>query len=372
MTSKKIESIQLFRGIAVLMVIAFHFRQYLNGVYAQNDLGDRLFGLGEMGVDIFFVISGFIIVYSSKNALANTAFEFSIKRFFRLYPVYIITFAFLLVADYSTNHSNSDIIKSSFLIPNDYNFIGPWYGYSINLPAWTLTYEVLFYAVFAISISISHKYRSIISMFLLVSLCCLSQLYFRGFLQIDPITRDTVSYSAINNLVFTSNPIVYDFIFGVILGEAYIRYSERISAIAGMKPFLIITLMISAMIMFSGFNRGAGIERWGLMSFVLVGSLLFYERVSQLKCNSVLVYVGELSYSLYINHMIVKKLSGIYLKGAGIYHANGGITLFVILFGLTFVMSIITYHLIEKPSVRLGHAIAKTIMKRNASPSLSA
>lgn len=273
MTSKKIESIQLFRGIAVLMVIAFHFRQYLNGVYAQNDLGDRLFGLGEMGVDIFFVISGFIIVYSSKNALANTAFEFSIKRFFRLYPVYIITFAFLLVADYSTNHSNSDIIKSSFLIPNDYNFIGPWYGYSINLPAWTLTYEVLFYAVFAISISISHKYRSIISMFLLVSLCCLSQLYFRGFLQIDPITRDTVSYSAINNLVFTSNPIVYDFIFGVILGEAYIRYSERISAIAGMKPFLIITLMISAMIMFSGFNRGAGIERWGLMSFVLVGSL---------------------------------------------------------------------------------------------------
>ncbi|WP_063657792.1 acyltransferase family protein [Candidatus Arsenophonus triatominarum] len=67
MNNKKLDAIQFLRGISVLLVIAFHFRQYLNNVYLQVDIGDRLFGLGEVGVDIFFVISGFVIVYSSIN-----------------------------------------------------------------------------------------------------------------------------------------------------------------------------------------------------------------------------------------------------------------------------------------------------------------
>ncbi|HFS2043979.1 TPA: acyltransferase, partial [Escherichia coli] len=48
--TNKLDSIQVLRGIAVLLVIAFHFRVYLNGVYAQKDLGDILFGIGEVGV----------------------------------------------------------------------------------------------------------------------------------------------------------------------------------------------------------------------------------------------------------------------------------------------------------------------------------
>lgn len=76
--------------------------------------------------------------------------------------------------------------------------------------------------------------------------------------------------------------------------------------------------------------------------------------------------VGEMSYSLYINHMVVKKLAGIYLRDFGIYKGNGGATLFIILFILTFAMSYITYYLIEKPSVKLGHRIAERVrLKRS-------
>ncbi|WP_240725766.1 acyltransferase family protein [Escherichia sp. E4694] len=78
----KLDTIQVLRGIAVLLVIAFHFRIYLNGVYAQKDLGDILFRIGEVGVDIFFVISGFIITYSSINKDRNKPLEFAIKTFF--------------------------------------------------------------------------------------------------------------------------------------------------------------------------------------------------------------------------------------------------------------------------------------------------
>ncbi|EIR2665175.1 acyltransferase family protein [Escherichia coli] len=67
MAQLKLNSIQVMRGIAALMVVGFHYRTSLNGVYAQTNLGDLLFLNGAFGVDLFFIISGFIIVYSTKN-----------------------------------------------------------------------------------------------------------------------------------------------------------------------------------------------------------------------------------------------------------------------------------------------------------------
>ena len=55
--NNKILSIHQLRGIAALLVVLFHFRGYLNGIYAQKDLGYILFGAGAFGVDLFFMIS---------------------------------------------------------------------------------------------------------------------------------------------------------------------------------------------------------------------------------------------------------------------------------------------------------------------------
>lgn len=364
MQSRKLDSIQFLRGIAVLLVVAFHFRQYINSVYAQSDLGDRLFGLGEVGVDIFFVISGFIIVYSSKNKENNTVSEFCIKRFFRLYPVYFLVLMLLVYLDSAQSYSFSKIVKSLFLIPNDYNSIGPWYGFSLNLPAWTLTYEVMFYTLFAVSIGISHKYRTLLCVFLMVAIVSASQLYFRGHLQIDPITRDAGPDGLLRNLTFLSSPIVYDFIFGMFIAEFYMWANDKLTGNKAFIMFMVCIFWISVALIISGYNRGGGIERWGLYSFALVGSLVMLSKHIDIRFGSFWIMVGEMSYSIYINHMVVKKLSGIYLRGFGIYKANGGITLFLILFILTFVMSYLTYSLIEKPSVSIGHKIAESI-KRN-------
>lgn len=366
MASNKLHSIQMLRGVALLLVVAFHFRQYLNNVYAQADIGDRLFGLGEVGVDIFFVISGFIIVYSSRNKEKNTPVEFSIKRVFRLYPVYLCVLLFLLILDVSTQYTISQVVKSIFLIPNDYNFIGPWYGYSINLPAWTLTYEVLFYAIFAASISVSHKHRTAVCIALMIVIVCASQLYFRGHLQLDPITRDSGENSIIRNLTFLSNPIVYDFIYGMLIAELYSRVSDNIASNKTFSLLMLCVLCISVATIISGYNRGAGVERWGLVSFALVGSLVMLSRGRDLSVSRFWLVMGEMSYSLYLNHMVVKKLAGIYLRDFGIYKGNGGATLFIILLILTFVMSCITYYFIEKPCVSLGHKLAEKIREKKS------
>lgn len=68
------------------MVVGFHYRTSLNGVYAQTNLGDLLFLNGAFGVDLFFIISGFIIVYSTKNKAENTPPLFLYQKDFQNLP----------------------------------------------------------------------------------------------------------------------------------------------------------------------------------------------------------------------------------------------------------------------------------------------
>ncbi|HGW7527480.1 TPA: acyltransferase family protein [Escherichia coli] len=63
----KIQSIQALRGIAAMLVVLGHMNVYLNDVYVQKNLGDLLFYNGVIGVDIFFVISGFIIALATEK-----------------------------------------------------------------------------------------------------------------------------------------------------------------------------------------------------------------------------------------------------------------------------------------------------------------
>ncbi|HBE5860281.1 TPA: acyltransferase, partial [Escherichia coli] len=68
----KIKTIHYLRGIAALLVVCFHIREYINGVYAQQNLGDLLFLSGASGVDLFFIISGFIIAMSTDKKHETT------------------------------------------------------------------------------------------------------------------------------------------------------------------------------------------------------------------------------------------------------------------------------------------------------------
>ncbi|MFW5387222.1 acyltransferase family protein, partial [Yersinia sp. 2542 StPb PI] len=93
-----IKSVHQLRGIASLFVVFVHLKFLINDTYAQKNLGDMLFSSGYFGVDLFFMISGFVIVYSTKND--NSIFSFSVKRLFKIYPVYIFCVALFVVINY--------------------------------------------------------------------------------------------------------------------------------------------------------------------------------------------------------------------------------------------------------------------------------
>ncbi|WP_051124346.1 acyltransferase family protein [Erwinia tracheiphila] len=104
----KIESIQILRGLAALAVVLFHYRFYLVPDGADRTVPDSLFSWGGIGVDLFFVISGFIMVYvtDGKGYGLKTSVSFIVNRLIRIVPMYylILLVAFLTGGAMSTFH----------------------------------------------------------------------------------------------------------------------------------------------------------------------------------------------------------------------------------------------------------------------------
>ncbi|MDX7998850.1 acyltransferase [Xenorhabdus sp. Reich] len=139
-------SIHYLRGIAALFVVFYHFRFTINNVYSEKDLGDLLFDFGYFGVDLFFMISGFVMVLSTKE---NTSkMSFFMKRFFRIYPLYFFVLILFLLTS-NNDYNIVSIIKSFLLVHLNYDSMAPFFSYSIIDSAWTLTYEVTFYFLLA-------------------------------------------------------------------------------------------------------------------------------------------------------------------------------------------------------------------------------
>ena len=112
-------SLQYLRGIAALLVVLYHYRGELNSIYAQKGLGDLLFSNGYIGVDLFFMVSGFVIMLSTEKD--KSSLSFAIKRIFRIYPVYIVC---LILCTYFLskpgNDSNLLIVFYVQIMPDDF------------------------------------------------------------------------------------------------------------------------------------------------------------------------------------------------------------------------------------------------------------
>ncbi len=156
---KTIYSVQLLRFIAAALVVLSHIR------------GDfKLAPYGDFGVDIFFVISGFIIYHVTRGDTAH----FFTKRLIRIVPLYwlgtMVLATVALVAPSILNDVEFDfvrIIASLLFIPywTDAHSFHP-----ILLLGWTLNYELLFYFLFYLAMRISHRYRFLVCSGLLVVL----------------------------------------------------------------------------------------------------------------------------------------------------------------------------------------------------------
>jgi len=342
-----IKSIQYLRGLAALMVVFYHFRHYLNGVYVEKDLGNLLFDQGAFGVDLFFIISGFIICYATRRREAHPLVSYALKRVFRIYPLLIasvLAFYFLLGAD------GFSLVRSLIPLHADYTDEGPFFGYNMLVPAWTLTYEISFYLLFLVGLAVSHRHRKFFTAGLIVLSFVLLQLWLNGRIELSAYEN----YGFAGNwperaaLAILSSPMILEFVYGIALYTLYRRLPqvpER--ARRGLGWVLLGAVALSVLGYFSPAFNGHGPTNWGVPSLLLVLSLLLYERIHGLPDCQWLFFLGNISYSLYLTHIVV-------LKVISTYHMNfgmRGVPAFVFAVGVSIGVATLVYYLIEARSI---------------------
>jgi len=135
-----INSLQILRAIAALMVLICHAGDYFIPIKTE---------IGQHGVDIFFVLSGFVMAYLHQNKIEPIK-TFALKRFIRIYPSYLIALAFgcLVYGVKDFNFAANFFFTDPDAESRDLRVLDV---------AWTLSYEIWFYVVFGLSMLVFRK-----------------------------------------------------------------------------------------------------------------------------------------------------------------------------------------------------------------------
>ncbi|MDB5130654.1 MAG: acyltransferase [Mucilaginibacter sp.] len=327
---------QAMRGFAATAVMIFHGTQIIQRETGYTYL-HNIFMAGFLGVDIFFVLSGFIIFYTSKPESFDVA-SFLKRRFVRVYPIYwLVTIA--LIVMYLTAPSPGQEYKSNFTVILNSFTLFPQERYVLGV-AWTLTYEIIFYLVFALTCSINIKcFYYTFSAWAVVILATY-------FLNIQsPVF-------ALNALI---NPIILNFSFGCILAHlfknhgafSYWKWTAAAGTLLLAGTWLLYYIIVSndKTAFTSLISR---VYLFGIPSAIMIfGWLYFKGRVPNL-----LVTIGDASYSLYLVHGTVLSMLFKLIAKA---HSTGWISNFfgsTLLFAVTIAISIAVYKFIEKPLLK--------------------
>ncbi|EKF6775264.1 acyltransferase [Pseudomonas aeruginosa] len=352
--------IQYLRGIAALIVVLFHFRFVLDNVYAEKALGSNLFGGGAVGVDIFFMISGFIIVFATKSKRAANPLDFAARRIFRIYPLLILT----MIVGGLTVYAKTDFLtlaRATIPLNRDYSMGAPTFGFNIHGPAWTLTYELWFYAVFCAAMYVSHRWRTAICCAALALQIVVLQLAFDGALWIT--ASRSVDYAADQPFAhlarFASSTMFYEFIVGMVAAELFISRHQISKEVASI--ILLSGLGIFIVFFTSQQASGFGPQGFGMWSILLFLGVVAYQKSHEIRPNKTLYFLGEISYSMYLSHYLIVAMIPKYANP--LWVATSGFSRFFMLVFVTIAVSTAIHYLLEKPAIRLGKNLTEVLAK---------
>jgi peptidoglycan/LPS O-acetylase OafA/YrhL len=360
-------SIHILRGVAALLVMGFHHSHYLKSVIPGIDLGFQLFGSGYVGVDIFFIVSGFVMVHSTERPEHSKPVDFAIRRFFRVVPLAQIATVgcFWLM---SVKPSRTTLVRSLLFLPRaDIN--PPSFGGPVVVQEWTLSYELIFYGIFALVLIFTHRHRVVAAALALATGVMVFQYPLGGPISFRPdaVYVPQGYQGAVPPEIWgvLGNPIMLEFILGMLLAAAYRqwegwlrseskRWAERVAAL------LLIGLFIY--LYFSEALSGNGVTGKGVGAASLVTGALLLETSSRSRLESARIGVGlflavglgNISYSLYLVHVEIAERLLRYPFKVLFGTRIDGLAGFIGMAATSLVLAVIAHILIERPFVAAG------------------
>lgn len=288
---RKLSNIQVLRGLAALAVVVFHARDEVDGIGIPTHL-PRLLG-GAFGVDVFFVISGLVMVHASVALFgkARSVLPFFTKRLARIVPLYwAVTLLFVLfnhaVARGDLSHGayvtfvGLSLVFLSYIAPVNNS---PFPVYTLG---WTLNYEMFFYICFALVLVLPRR----------AAVAALA-LGFAGLATVNAVATlpPWLSYLGASQIL--------EFVAGLLIAEMALsgwRLPRWTAAtLVGGGLVATVTLVES---MDSWWNLWRGIA-WGLPAAAIVGGMALYPPVGAPGAiRRWLERLGDASYALYLVH----------------------------------------------------------------------
>ena len=292
----KLQSFETYRGIAALMIAAIHFN-------VNSPLSNHIFANG-LFVHFFFTLSGFVMQlnYGEKIISFEKIYTFLKKRFFRLYPLHILFFLIFLLIEFSkyyleynyglkannpafSENNTIAIFANLFLLQTflDYN--------SFNDPSWSISAEYFTYIFFAVILFLIPKNNLFIISLLLGIL----------ILRLKSNTPFGISFT-----YWSLIDCIYCYYFGVISCKLYFKYFQSSYYKRFYQLFTIVFLFLSALSIakLEGKNTILMPLIFGILLF-FSANLKYENFLGKIVCNKFLVYIGTISYSIYMSHLFI-------------------------------------------------------------------
>lgn len=332
---KKFENIQALRAIAAMMVVFFHIAglemRYFHGMALSPYFTD----LGNAGVDIFFVISGFIMVQVTQGKFQN---KFEINKFFlnrikRIYPLYwfyslLVVLAIFIYPHISSHKWSVDgLIKSFLLIPQQ--------GDPYLIVGWTLIHEMYFYITMILLLCAPEKFFvSLLWIWIFFIIICH---FIHSFT--SPI------------MLLITHPLTCEFIAGCLVAKLYSKIKKLLAwfiFLCGIIMFMVVGYghILTGNIT----NNWLRVELYGVPSVLLVwGSILLGQY--NVLFPVFLRKLGDASYSIYLSHLLVIAGLGILFKRADVNNILLHATCLIMQLILAIMVGLISYKYLEKPLI---------------------
>ena len=349
----RLHNIQALRGIAALLVALSHLF-IIEQKYSQDQVLGTWIELGMVGVDLFFVISGFIMVHvawSFRRGLRAVG-EFIFARVTRIYPLYwlvtLMTFVVWLWRPeivFSSMSGQPDMLKSILLVPDD------------RLPffaiGWTLIHEMFFYFIFALALFFSPKFM----------------LPFLGIWAIvlgAGILNGLDAKSPLLEILF--NPLSYEFLLGAFAAWLLKMYNAPLAKTAlALGVVTSITCLVLALDRHDGmpatfsdrallFSVPCTLIVYGLSAIEIHGRVL----------SAALSKLGDWSYSLYLTHIMSLSLLGRVWRKVEQPGIWDNIIVMIIMPTFAIFVSYLCYRFAEQPMLNMAKRARGTLFPRPA------
>ena len=312
-------SIQYLRGLAAAGVVIYH-------VYATFPAPTgRSFEIGARGVDVFFVISGFIMYSAARD---ECFVQFVTRRLIRVFPLYWLATVLALLVYFGFDDirpSGTETVLSLALFPH-YSETHLSEIWPILIPGWTLSYELLFYALFALGIAA----RRVVA----VPVLAIAAL----------VTLGLVLKPQLAPLIVATSPLLIEFLLGLFIARALHR-----------RPALLPGIVLAALaVSLGGAALGADTVAIYAGAAAIVSGALWLERRRPGHPVAELRLLGDASYSIYLFHIpflfVVERAIGDSLDGASLTVVNA-VALTAVVASLAF--GILIHLTLEKPLLRI-------------------